>query len=319
MIDYPMKFLIGLGIILFALLVSVYVFIPGTLKVSEVTIIDCTISGANRYLLDQSMWTKWWPDTNVKTDVKHSAGSFYYNGMTCNISKVLHNRIEVPVQFKKITLNSTINILPLSQDTVAVQWQFAVKSSLNPVRRCLQYYDAYAVKRNMSDILSGMQLFLHNKQNVYGVNIQRMMNEEKSLMVTETSFTDYPSTIEIYNLISKLRIGLISQGGKEIDYPMVNVTKADSNLYNVMVAVPTDKKLQRKGNIYYKHTYPGRILVTEITGGPATIKEALKQMHIYIQDYQLVSPAIPYESLITDRISEPDTSKWVSKIYYPIF
>ncbi len=314
-----MKFLIGLGIVLLALLVSVYVFIPGTLQVSEVTVIDCTINGANRYVLDQSMWVKWWPDTNVKPAAKNNAGFFYYNNMTCYVSKVLHNRLEVSVHFKKAILYSTINMLPLSQDTLAVQWQYALRNSLNPVKRCRQYFDAYAVKRNMSTILSGMKIFLHNKKNIYGVNIQRVMNEEKSLMVTETSFTAYPGTTEIYNLISELRTSLISQGGKEIDYPMVNVTRAGSNLYNVMVAVPTDKKLQRRGSVYYKHTYPGRILTTEVTGGPATIKEALRQMHMYIQDYQLVSPAIPYESLITDRISEPDTSKWVTKIYYPIF
>ena len=30
-----------------------------------------------------------------------------------------------------------------------------------------------------------------------------------------------------------------------------------------------------------------------------------------------MSPAIPFESLITNRLEEPDTSKWVTKIYYP--
>ena len=36
-------------------------------------------------------------------------------------------------------------------------------------------------------------------------------------------------------------------------------------------------------------------------------------------DNALSSPAIPFESLVTNRMQEPDTSKWVTKIYYPGF
>jgi hypothetical protein len=38
----------------------------------------------------------------------------------------------------------------------------------------------------------------------------------------------------------------------------------------------------------------------------------------YKDDYQRVSPAIPFYSLITDRLKEPDSSKWITKIYFPV-
>jgi hypothetical protein len=62
----------------------------------------------------------------------------------------------------------------------------------------------------------------------------------------------------------------------------------------------------------------GNILITEVKGGPASIKKAFNEMETYITDYRRTAPAIPFQSLITDRSKEPDTSKWVTKIYYPV-
>jgi hypothetical protein len=41
-------------------------------------------------------------------------------------------------------------------------------------------------------------------------------------------------------------------------------------------------------------------------------------MKAYMKDFKLTSPAMPFELLVTNRANEPDTSKWVTKIYYPI-
>jgi hypothetical protein len=29
--------------------------------------------------------------------------------------------------------------------------------------------------------------------------------------------------------------------------------------------------------------------------------------------------AIPYQSLVTDRMKEPDTMKWLTRLYVPVF
>jgi hypothetical protein len=62
----------------------------------------------------------------------------------------------------------------------------------------------------------------------------------------------------------------------------------------------------------------GDILVTEVRGGPHHIKKGLQQLEYYLNDYQRTSPAIPFESLITDRSIQPDTAQWVTRIYYPV-
>ena len=64
---------------------------------------------------------------------------------------------------------------------------------------------------------------------------------------------------------------------------------------------------------------PGNILVSEIKGGDYSAREALREMHQFMTDNNMSSPAIPFQSLVTNRMEEPDTLKWITKIYYPVF
>jgi hypothetical protein len=62
----------------------------------------------------------------------------------------------------------------------------------------------------------------------------------------------------------------------------------------------------------------GNIFVCEVKGGPYSIDKATRQVQYYMSDHQRAAPAIPFQSLITDRRNETDTSKWITKIYYPV-
>jgi hypothetical protein len=62
----------------------------------------------------------------------------------------------------------------------------------------------------------------------------------------------------------------------------------------------------------------GNILTGEVTGGQKQIEEADRQMQLYIMDYQRSIIAIPFQMLITDRTKEPDSTKWITRIYYPV-
>ncbi len=64
---------------------------------------------------------------------------------------------------------------------------------------------------------------------------------------------------------------------------------------------------------------PGKILVTEITGGKNEITAAFAKLKTYMEDNRLVAPAIPFEMFVTNRVEQTDSTKWITKIYYPIF
>ena len=100
---------------------------------------------------------------------------------------------------------------------------------------------------------------------------------------------------------------------------MLNVDTNDSITFNVRVALPISKALPGAGDIAQKRMLAdGNILVAQVKGGTATTTAAFEQIIKYSLDYQRVAPAIPFFSLITDRTKEPDSSKWVTKVYCPV-
>jgi len=79
-----------------------------------------------------------------------------------------------------------------------------------------------------------------------------------------------------------------------------------------------NKELAGNGKIFFSRFVPWKVLTAEVRGGIWTVKEAMHQMDIYIADYQKTAMAIPFQSLVTNRMEEPDTLKWITGIYTPV-
>ena len=170
----------------------------------------------------------------------------------------------------------------------------------------------------MGEVVKALQTYLEKKENVYGMNISQEKVVDTILISTKYISNTYPTTREIYSLINDLRKYISEAGAEGTNPPMLNIAN-DNNSYRTMVAIPINKIISEKGNYVFKRMIPGKILVAQVKGGEHTAMEALKQIDLYITDNNLSSPAIPFESLITNRSQEPDTTKWVTKIYYPIY
>jgi hypothetical protein len=63
----------------------------------------------------------------------------------------------------------------------------------------------------------------------------------------------------------------------------------------------------------------GNTLEAEFKGGPEATLKAFELFDTYKNDMGYTAPAIPYQLLVTDRAKEADTTKWVTKFYYPVF
>jgi hypothetical protein len=92
----------------------------------------------------------------------------------------------------------------------------------------------------------------------------------------------------------------------------------DSVHYQTMVAIPVNKPLPGRGPILAKRMVPGNILVAEVRGGTAAVEEGFRQLDAYVSEHRTRPPGLPFQSLVTDRRTEPDTSKWITRLYYPI-
>lgn len=300
------KILIAFSVLLLIFIAGVYIFIPSKLQVSAVTEIAAPVSGVFRCASTESMWHKW----NASTDSIHKkiivANSFIH-------------AIDVLIYNNNDSIKTTMNFLPLSNDSMMVQWKFSLAASTNPFTRISKYNEAVQLKKKMDNALQQLKLFASKNENIYGFSVHEASTKDTLLISARTILTHYPSTNEIYNLVDKLKNYAAQSNAEITGYPMYNITKNEGDTMRLMVAIPINKQLKQSGSISPVRMVPGRFLIAQVTGGEETVKNALNQMHLYFAEHNRTAMAIPFSYLITNRKQETDTAKWVTKIYAPVF
>jgi effector-binding domain-containing protein len=311
------KILVGLLLIVALSSIAAFILIPAQLSVSSISIMKANENATFRNLSDQNKWTKWWP-SQIKEDLRKDYFSF--NGYNYQLTKKLYNAIEVNMVIGNKAFTGDIIITPISPDSIAVKWESTLITDNNPLNKILSYQQAKRIKNNMRVILDSLKSFSENKQRVYACNIQRTTVKDTFLVAAKLTTTHYPSTTEIYNLVETLKKYIESHGASKTNYPMLNVTTNDSIEYTTMVAIPTNKVLPDNGNIAFKilMSDKDKTLTAEVKGGLQNIKKAYEELNMYMKDYNLSSRVIDWQSLITDRSKETDSTKWITKIYIPV-
>lgn len=301
------KLIISIVIVLLLLIAGIYIFIPRSATVSETLTISSTLNSTNRFVTDSAAWKTWWPDSST------SEGFIFKPG------KRGFNSINVLIQNENTTVESRITLLPVKKDSVFLEWRGIYQSGNNPLARIKTYREQDAIKKSMKDALVHLKTFLENNANIYDNAIERTKVKDTLLIATQIFSADTPSVNEIYSLINRLKEHAKNEGAQQTGYPMLNTRPSEDNRLETMVAIPIDRRVKETSAVFIRTLVPGNILVTETKGGPHTIRNAFVQLEKYLSDYHMESPAKPFQSLITNRQSEPDTSKWVTKLYYPVF
>lgn len=299
------------------LLLSVYIFIPAKLDINKIDYVGCNVNGAYRVLSHKSTWSRWWPkdEPNSGLQMDSSASIFSYNGFKYQLSQKYYNAIEVKLTTKHSTIESQISLLKMNLDSVVLIWNCELPTSSNPITRVLKYNEAENIRNNMKDILANLRSYLQDQKNIYGINLHVEMSKDSTMVLTKSFTKKYPNTSDIYQLIGNLKKYIAAEEAKENNFPMLNIKKLPDSTFETMVAIPVNRELPGNKTISFSRFVPWKVLTAEVKGGDATVDESLLQMKIYISDYQKTAMAIPFESLVTDRSKDPDTSKWITRIY----
>jgi effector-binding domain-containing protein len=299
-------------VILFAL--STYIFVPAKVNVIDSVQVKANSKGLFRCLQNTENWQR-----IVGTASVSQANGFAYDGFSFNIERSIFENIFISIKGENITLNSSLKCFQAGNDSAVITWSADTETTNNPFTKLTQYLKAQKLKTTTADILAKVKTFAEREENLYGITVTQKQVVDTLLISTKRYFKTYPSDTSVNEMISVLKKYIAAKDIKQTNPPMLNVRVAADKSFETMVALPVDKEISDEGSIVFKRMIPGKILVTEIKGGTNSIKQAFATMDLYLQDHQYVSPAIPFESMITDRMQENDTSKWLTKIYYPIY
>ena len=311
------KWIVALSVALIALVICVYAVVPNAVSFQNDTFIETNPQAFSRTIFDNTTWSKWWPG-KVQINATGSPSCFFRGNTYIIADKTLSSLI-ISIKSGDNSAKTVLNFIPSAQDSMHVIWEAQYPTSIKPFKRLQLYLQSREMKKEMNIILERLQSFFSNPDNIYGIHIQQILVSDSLLVSTHATSKGYPTTEFVYGLIGQLKNYVAKQSAKETDSPMLHITTTDSITYLTRVAIPVNKKLNSSGNISYKWMMGGgKILVTEIKGGPGIINNAFLQMETYVRDHNRVAPAIPFQSLVTDRMKEKDTSKWITRIYYPV-
>jgi hypothetical protein len=293
-------------------LAAVYFFIPNTITIKKQLPVSTPASAFERAFFNLQTWRRWWPGDTANQQLS-------YNGNRYSIREQKHHSLVVTVSNQDDSLRSELVFIPLQSDSIVVTWLGAVNTGLQPFARWQKRNWARETAADMEVLLQKMQFYFANKKQLYGLTISETAVVDSNLISTAVRLHHYPTPNDIYTLVDKLQAHIQKNSGRQTGLPMLNITANADSSYLARVALPVDQKLPDAGDIQYRWMLGGgNILVTEVKGGPYRIEQAFTEMQKYLEDHRRLAPAIPFQSLVTDRRAEPDTAKWVTRLYWPV-
>ncbi|TAH09921.1 MAG: hypothetical protein EAZ12_05610 [Sphingobacteriia bacterium] len=303
------KILIGGGLILVAGIL-VIAFLPKEKKFIQTATADCPIETISRNIAFPTNWKNWWPGKQL-TD-----STYQFNQDTFLVKTILLNGFYVVVQ--NSPLHTSFNVQLVAKDgdrseiNITTQFQF----STNPWTKLLQYISLSSEKAITTQLLRHLESHFSSTEKTYGFKIEKQKVPNSSYISTKKGFNHFPSNEEIYALIKELEIYIAQQNSKIMNAPILNIYTYNNKDYEVMVAIATDRDLASTNQFFLKNMMLGNIMVAEVKGDRKRIDSCIQAMKFYISDYRKSSPAIYFERLITNRLTEKDSTKWVTTINY---
>ena len=231
----------------------------------------------------------------------------------------MYNSFECKYYQNSQSDTSTLQIFSLGVDSVKIAWTVELHSTSNPFSKIALYFKARSLKGNMTNVLSAMQSYFANSKNIYGIDIKEETKPLQYLVSTKKVFQHFPTTQDVYEIIDDVNRYVNARHGIAESYPMLHVLALDSNRFEAHLAVPVKEGISGNAT-FVLNSMPGnaKFLVAEVKGGKENVDEAIREFKLYVADYQKTVMASPFQLLVTDRTKEIDSTKWVTKIYYPI-
>jgi hypothetical protein len=294
--------------VLLVTVVLIEVFIPSSLTVSRIEPLRCRAASVWPFLSDEARWGGWWPDSVSRADF--------------HIQRLSYQAVDISIRRGVQEFDSRLTLFSLgNQDSSVMQWVTQLHCGWDPIDRVRQYFRATRLKEDMDRVLALASLFAEKKENLYGLDIRVGTLRDTLLITTRMEKMGMPTNEDIYAQTGKLWNYISEMHCHPTNSPMVNIATDTGRpgRYKMMVAMPVDCRLEDRGGLFFKRLIPGKYLIGEVRGGAGSVDRAFKNMDAYIRDYQLTVMAIPFQMLVTDRRQEPDSARWVTRIYYPIF
>ncbi len=311
--NYKMKrkfITIGLFI---AATIGVLYLLPTKNQEQETIFVNIPLEAVIRTMSDQKKWPAWWSG-KIFTD-----STYELNGAAILIEKNLLNGFYGKIINGNLSSRVDLRFSAMSEMQTKFDINITHQFSGNIFTKATQYIHLLGNRKLKSRILKDLFSFFSNTKKVYGFEIKTEKIKDPAYIASKKDLDHYPSVDELYHLINQLKKYIDAKNGKIVAEPIMNIFKLNTTTYRLMAAIATDRELPSTDPFYLKNMVLGNVLVTEVIGGQQSTELGGRALEYFIDDHKKTTAAIPFQRLVTDRSSEKDSSKWITKLYYPIY
>lgn len=305
-------------LVIFVLLIAVstgilYIGISSQQSFAKSALVACTNDGALRMLSTPGNNKQVWPGERLNDS------SYRFEQLEYTTGAALINSNPLSISYAEKKYPAQLLVEETTPDSSRFIIQTAVILPSNPIQRIKQYFALKQLQQQVDALLKSLKKKFDGEELVYGLKIEMNRVTDSAMISTRTLLNHYPTVTEVYNMVDAIHTYIAANGGTVSNPPMLHVYEEGPGQFLVMVAVPTKTIIPGNETFLQKRMLAnGYILVSEVTGGTAAIQKGEAAMKQYVMDHQKSSPAIPFQMLLTDRRTETDTSKWKTRLYYPV-
>ncbi|WP_431198384.1 hypothetical protein ACQ86K_16935 [Mucilaginibacter sp. P19] len=241
------------------IIAAAYILLPEKPVIAQDLSIDTSDVIAGKFLTTEGGWDKWWPGT------KTGDGQYNFKGTKISIDKMTNSSTYLKLKKDNLTFDGEISYFADAEGSVKFKWDAVDENNTQFFSRITNYFKTKDAEKLVGEILLSLKHFLEDERNAYGYRIYLNHAKDTVLLVSANTYPIYPSLQVIYNTVTTLQQHAGSQGAKQTNFPMLNVTQTDEHEYQVNVALPIDKRIipfQKtslnnipKGAIYWWLTY----------------------------------------------------------------
>ena len=271
--------------------------------VQDTSEVQLLLLGASKGKSAGMKWENHHPD--YSTGIVNIRNSKNNRNVTAVVT--VNDRRSAVMNFKIRPLGKEASML-----TISSRLRFKQDSLLHYLRLMFDRSDEMAVIRYLDNINEAAIW----KPGSIDVHVQQTDTLSYIGITDSCSLIDMPQRIiDLYNeiLVFGARSGIDMTGR-----PLVVYHRLDEKSAVFESGVPVDKKVAVTGRIQYK-TIPGREhVVAHYYGSYDTLEDGHHAIQHWLQRHRRKTHGYTWEMYVTDPAAEPDTNKWLTRIYYPV-
>lgn len=325
-----LRILLGL-FILAVIVVLIGLFLPSKIHVER----SLTIKAPQKLLFEQvnnlHNWENWSPwhriDTSMKLEYSGpltGTGAVYSwssenknagNGKLTILFSKPYDSISTKMDFMEQGTAKGYYLFQNTDGGTKVIWGFSSNMGKNPFYKYIGLFMKKYIRDDFEKGLKNLDSIATNLPQ-YVVEIINL-KEYPYMSIKQKCNWDAVSAV-MTNSYDKLMKYIQTAGAEMSGPPFVIYHKMEEGTIDIEMGIPTSKELMSKGTILTGTQNQSVAASTDYYGFYDNIGEAHGVVQDWIIKMELEPAGVPMEVYVSDPSSETDTTKWLTRIYYPV-